>query len=111
MRKEDFKIGIIECKDGHIDYWFYVNGETEKELTNKYREMCMIGVTEVVYSKDEDIVGIKRLFPFNYDVVLSDDESLKELLKSIIYGAYDKILESVIFVSKLSKMAVAICLI
>lgn len=90
MRKEDFKLGITECKDGHIDYWFNVGGETEKELTDKYMEMCMVGVTEVVYSKDEDVVGIKRLFPFNYDVVLSDDESLKELLKSIIYDVENK---------------------
>lgn len=90
MRKEDFKLGITEYKDGHIDYWFNVSGETEKELTDKYMEMCMVGVTEVVYSKDEDVVGIKRLFPFNYDVVLSDDESLKELLKSIIYETENK---------------------
>ena len=84
MRKEDFKFKEVDRNSGHIDYWFYVNGEAEKELTNKYMEMCMVRVIEVVYSKDEDIVGIKRLFPFNYDVVLSDDESLKELLKSII---------------------------
>ena len=98
MRKEDFKLGITECKDGHIDYWFKVSGETEKELTDKYMEMCMVGVTEVVYSKDEDIVGVKRMFPFNYDVVLSDDESLKELLKSIIYETENK--EYVIVVDK-----------
>ena len=90
MRKEDFKLRGTECKNGHIDCWFNVSGETEKELTDKYREMCMVGVTEVVYSKDEDIVGIKRLFPFNYDVVISDDESLKELLKSIIYETENK---------------------
>lgn len=43
----------------------------------------MVGVTEVVYSKDEDAVGIKRQFPFNYDVVLSDDEDLKIMLKEL----------------------------
>ena len=43
----------------------------------------MVGVTEVVYSKDEDVVGIKRQFPFNYDVVLSNDENLKAVLKDL----------------------------
>lgn len=43
--------------------------------------MCMIQVTEVVYSKDENIIGIKRLFPFNYDVIIfaSSDCLFQEL--------------------------------
>lgn len=84
MRKEDFTLEKVDRSNGHIDYWFDINGETEKELTDKYREMCMVGVTGVVYSEDEDIVGVKRQFPFNYDVVISDDDFLKEMLKSIV---------------------------
>jgi hypothetical protein len=84
MRKEDFVFYEVDNTNGHTDYWFIVEGETQKQLTEKYNEMCMVGVREVVYSQDEDIVGIKRQFHWNYDVVISDDESLKETLKSII---------------------------
>ena len=84
MKKEDFKFKEINGDNGHIDYWFFVEGETAKELTDKYMEQGMIGVTEVVYSKDEDIVGIKRQFHWNFDVIIDNDSLLKELLKSII---------------------------
>ena len=83
MKKEDFKFKEINGDNNHIDYWFSVEGETEKELTDKYMEQGMVGVTEVVYSKDEDIVGVKRQFHWNFDVIIDDDISLKELLKSI----------------------------
>lgn len=84
MRKEDFRLKEVDRSNGHIDYWFNVNGETEKELTDKYAEMCMVEVTSVVYSKDEDVVGVRRQFHWNYDVIISDDDSLKEMLKSIV---------------------------
>ena len=84
MKKEDFKFKEINGDSGHIDYWFSVEGETEKELTDKYMEQGMIGVTEVVYSKDADMVGVKRQFPWNFDVIVDNDSLLKELLKSII---------------------------
>ena len=86
MRKEDFKFKVVDRSDGHIDYWFDVNGETEEELTLKYREQCMVGVTSVVYSEDEDIVGVRRQFHWNYDVVISDDNTLKTMLKDIVKG-------------------------
>jgi hypothetical protein len=85
MKKEDFKFKEI----GYIDYWFFVEGETAKELTDKYMEQGMIGVTEVVYSKDEDIVGVKRQFPWNFDVIIDNDNLLKELLKSMIDSLYN----------------------
>ena len=44
----------------------------------------MVEVTEVVYSVKEDIVGIKRLFPFNYQVIESTDKELKSLLIDLI---------------------------
>jgi hypothetical protein len=52
-------------------------------------EQGMIGVTEVVYSKEEDIVGIKRQFHWNFDVIIDNDNLLKELLKSIIGSLYN----------------------
>ena len=84
MRKEDFVFYEVDNTNGHTDYWFIVGGETQKQLTEKYNEMCMVGVREAVYSQDEDIVGIKRQFHWSYDVVISDDELLKEILKSIV---------------------------
>jgi len=83
FNKNDFKLNKKDIDGGHEDYWFAVNGETAEALTDKYMEMCMIGVTEVVYSKDEDVVGVKRLFPFNYDVVMSDNNDLKSMLKEL----------------------------
>ena len=84
MRKEDFKLKEVDRSNGHIDYWFDVSGETADELTFTNREQCMVGVTSVVYSEDEDIVGVRRQFHWNYDVVISNDNFLKEMLKSIV---------------------------
>lgn len=48
----------------------------------------MIWVTGVAYSKEKDVVVIKYLFPFNYDikydVKISDDIELKQFLVNII---------------------------
>ena len=57
---------------------------TKDELTKKYMEMCMVSVTEVVYSNKEQVLGIKRLFPFNYDVIMPDDTELKDMLESLV---------------------------
>lgn len=85
MKKEDFKFKEVDYTDGHIDYWFLVNGETRKELDDKYRgEQGFIGIPQVLYSKDEDAVSVRRQFHCSYDVILSEDKSLKEILKSIV---------------------------
>lgn len=83
MTKNDFKLVKNEKENGHDDYWFEVSGESQKELENKHKEMCMVGICEVVYSKDEDVVGIKRIFHWNYDVILSNDEILKSILRDL----------------------------
>ena len=80
ISKDNFKLSHVDKQNGHEDYWFITDKISDEYLTDKYMEMCMVGVTEVVYSKDENIVGVKRLFPFNYDVILSDDEELKDIL-------------------------------
>lgn len=80
MNKNDFNLIKNEKENGHNDFWYKVSGDSRKELENNFSEMCMVGIDEVVYSKDEDIVGVKRIFPFNYDVILSDDISLKSIL-------------------------------
>lgn len=50
----------------------------------------MVSVPEIVYTKDKDIVGVKRQFPFNYDVIVSDDEELKDILIELINEYEDK---------------------
>lgn len=41
-------------------------------------------VFEVVYSKDENIVGIKRQYRFNWDVTISPNLQLKSILVNLI---------------------------
>lgn len=82
MRKEDF---VFDHRDDEFeDYWFRVTGDTKDELTAKYMEMCMVEVTGVVYSRKENLLGVKRLFPFNYDVITPDDDKLKDIVVSIV---------------------------
>lgn len=76
MKREDFIFDHMD--DEYEDYWFKVVGDTKDELTKKYMEMCMVSVTEVVYSNKEQALGVKRLFPFNYDVIMPDDTELKD---------------------------------
>lgn len=50
MKREDFIFDHMD--DEYEDYWFKVVGDTKDELTKKYMEMCMVSVTEVVYSNN-----------------------------------------------------------
>lgn len=84
MNKTDFKFSKFDPE--YQDYWFEISGNTKTELTDNYFEMCMIEVTDVVYSKVEDVVGIKRLFPFNYDVIISSNDELRTILAELIEG-------------------------
>lgn len=83
MNKEDFKLWKIDTNNGHEDYWYETNKTSNEYLRNKYMEQSMKAVFRVVYSKDEDVVGIERTFPFNYDVIVVDDDELKDILKSL----------------------------
>lgn len=86
INDEDFEFIKLDNTNGHEDYWFKLHGDTKKSLTQETMEQCMVEATEVVYSKDEDVVGIKRLFPFNWDVVVSDDTELKNTLIRLAGG-------------------------
>lgn len=79
MRKEDFEFYTIT--EPHKDCWFKISGETEKELTRKYMEQSMVSVTEAVYSLEDYRYGLKRLFPFNFDIIEPDDKELAIILK------------------------------
>ena len=83
MNKEDFTLLRVDRKDGHEDYWYETNKTANEYLTTKYMEQCMKAVFRVVYSKDEDIVGIERTFLFNYDVIVIEDDELKDILREL----------------------------
>lgn len=88
-KDEDFELDRIETE--FDDYWFKVKGQSAKIIEDANMEMCMVCVPEVVYSFSEKVVGVKRLFPFNYDVVFSDDDELKALLAHLCAEAKSKI--------------------
>lgn len=78
MNKEDF---VFDHKEGSFeDYWFRVTGKTKEELTRKYTAPNMTEVGEVMISKRDGLVGIKRLYPIAYDVIATDDPQLKSIL-------------------------------
>ena len=82
MKQQDF---IFTRKDEAFeDYWFQVTGKSAETLTERYMEMCMVAVTDVVYSAKEDKLGIRRQFPFNYDVICPNDDELKQVLLALI---------------------------
>lgn len=83
MKKENFKLWKTETDKGHEDYWYETDKEANEYLTHKYMEQGMKAVFRVVYSKDEDVVGVERTFQFNYDVIIVDDEELKNILKEL----------------------------
>lgn len=81
---EDFEFIRKDVNGRHEDYYFRVLGESQKQLTKKYYEYGMVGVTKCIYSKDEDVIGIQRQYPFNYDVIIIKDTELKNILISLI---------------------------
>lgn len=82
MKKSDFR---FHKKDKEYeDYWFYIDGETRDELTDRHMEQSMVSVTEVVYSKADDIVAVRQLFPFNTMVIYDKDPELREILLELV---------------------------
>lgn len=82
MKKSDFRFHKKEME--YEDYWFYVDGETKSELTDRHMEQSMVSVTEVVYSKADDIVAVRKLFPFNTMVVYDKDPELRKILLELV---------------------------
>lgn len=84
MKETDFILDRVVSKYG--DYWFRVTGETKTELTNKYMEQSMVEVSEVVFSIQDGQFGVKRMFPFNYDVVANpNDKELQSVLQNVAF--------------------------
>ena len=84
MKMEDFEFIRKDINGIHQDYYFKVYGESKEQLTKKYYEYGMVEVTRCIYSKDEDVIGIQRQYPFNYDVIIIKDAELKNILISLI---------------------------
>ena len=91
MNPNDFIFSKYETE--HKDYWFDVKSgsESEKYLTKKYMEQCMVCISKVVYSKGGGLLGvekffpfIEKFFPFNRYVSLVEDEELRGILTSLI---------------------------
>ena len=82
--KENFKFDHVVEANGYKDYWFATDKTSENELMNEYMEQGIVGITEVVYCKDNGEIGIKRIFPFNFDVITPDDHELKNILKELV---------------------------
>ena len=89
MKKEDFVFDRIEGGK-YCDYWFNVIGETKEELTKQYMEQSMIEVTSVVFSMQDGQWGVRRQFPFNYDVITPMDTKLYEMIKSVAFETLKK---------------------
>ncbi len=81
LHESDFKFTKLD--EEYQDYWFSVSGDSAEYLRQKYMEQSMITVSDVVYSKADEVVGVKRQFPFNFDVITPDDEDLKEFVSKI----------------------------
>lgn len=84
LTKDDFTLDRVEKADGHEDYWFTTSNKADEFLCYKYMNQGCEHVFEVVYSKDEDIVGVKRQYRFNWDVTISPNLQLKGILKELI---------------------------
>ena len=88
MKENDFVFDRVEGGK-YCDYWFRVIGKTKEELTDQYMEQSMVEVTEAVFSMQDGQWGIKRLFPFNYDVITpSDDTELYDTLKNAAFKVF-----------------------
>ena len=84
MKPSDFEIRKAKIEGGHIDYWFNIGGETADELAKEHMEQSMICVSGCVYSVDEDVLGIEKVFRWNKNVEVIDNDEMKNIIKTII---------------------------
>ena len=82
--KENFSFDRVEKINGHEDYWFKTDKTSENELTNEYMDQGVVGIPFVIYSKDEDIIAIRRQYMFNIDFITPKDDELKSILVQMV---------------------------
>lgn len=82
INKQDFTIKEIRTPNGVKDYWFDVTGDTAKELLDRIMEQGMQCVSSVVMAKENDewILGIKAIYPFNFNVIICEFQDVKNVL-------------------------------
>ena len=82
MKKADFKLYNKDIE--YEDYWFRVSGESKDELTQLHMEQSLVEINEVVYSKADDIVGVRLIFPFNDIIEFDYNPQLRDILLELI---------------------------
>lgn len=82
MKKADFKLYNKDIE--YEDYWFRISGESKDELTQLHMEQSLIEANEVVYSKADNLVGVRLIFPFNTTVELDYNQQLRDILLELI---------------------------
>ena len=82
--KENFKFDHVKEINGHEDYWFKTDKTSENELMNEYMDQGMVGIPFVIYSKDEDIIVIRRQYMFNIDFITPVNDKLKSILVDMV---------------------------
>lgn len=80
----DFVLDCIDRGDTFCDYWFRVRGESQRILTERYQEQSMVSVTAVVYDTVARAMGVKCLYPCNYQVISPDDPELRNILEALV---------------------------
>lgn len=84
MDKTNFKFIRLNSPNKFKDYRFKTDKISDKELSQKYMEQGMVGVAGVIYCKDSGEIGIQRIFPFNFDVVVVNNPELRSILEELI---------------------------
>ena len=84
MDKTNFKFIRLNSPNKFKDYWFKTDKISDKELSQKYMEQGMVGVAGVIYCKDSGEIGIQRIFPFNFDVVVVNNPELRSKRKILL---------------------------
>ncbi|MDB6475528.1 hypothetical protein PMN51_17925 [Blautia wexlerae] len=86
MDKTNFKFIRLNSPNKFKDYWFKTDKTSKNELMNEYIEQGMVGIPFVIFSKDEDIITIKRQFMFNFDFITPTNDKLKSILACMVRG-------------------------
>jgi hypothetical protein len=86
INKNDFTLTEIRIPDGIKDYWFQVSGDSATDLLDRVCEQSMVCVSDVVmaYENGNWILGVKVIYPFNFNVLLCDFQDVKDILVDII---------------------------
>ena len=67
------------------DYVFSVSGDTYAQFMDYFMEMCMVSIGNIRYGKEDEMIGIECIFPFNKTTKTEKlPDGLKEYLDKLI---------------------------